>query len=425
MTRRLLFVGDIHLGRRPSALSEVLRELGREPADYAPSRAWMDVVHLAISEGAAAVVLAGDVVDTAKDRFEAYGHLARGAEALAQAGIHLYAVAGNHDGEVLPKLAARLPSVHLLGQGGHWERVELEIEGSLVDLIGWSFPSARVERSPLSYPGLSDALDEGRQGATRYVVLHGDAGVAASDHGPLAWTELRDLPVDGVFLGHIHVPSPLNTPKPVGYLGSLIGLDGGETGVRGPWWVHPSRGAQLPEQVEVSRLRWETLELGVDQETPATREAVHMELETHLRERVSQLSLGPKVEVVGVKVTVVGPTTAHEAWRQLAELSPAERCFRVGGLDVVVRRLQVRTRLPVDEEALRKERTPIGTLMELSDELLAQESHPLVEELMRATRSFASERWGSPELSEDVLREVLLQEAQTLVYELVSEREDA
>src|SRR5690606_9199764 len=97
---KLLCAADLHLGRQPSRLPD---DLGGLAEHLTPAESWRRLVRLAIDEGVAAVLLAGDVVEDAYDFFEAYSDLRRGAEELADAGIALLTVAGNHDVEVLPR----------------------------------------------------------------------------------------------------------------------------------------------------------------------------------------------------------------------------------------------------------------------------------------------------------------------------------
>ena len=69
---RLLFVGDIHLGRRPSRIPQDIVDYGVNLAELTPNAAWNRAVNWAISNYIDAVVLAGDVVEGIEDRFEAY-----------------------------------------------------------------------------------------------------------------------------------------------------------------------------------------------------------------------------------------------------------------------------------------------------------------------------------------------------------------
>ncbi|HHQ47472.1 MAG TPA: hypothetical protein ENK19_01135, partial [Acidobacteria bacterium] len=125
VSRPILLVGDVHLGRRPTGLEDVLEVLGLEPRRLSAAAGWEATVGWAVDHGVRAVILAGDVVEGLRDRFEAYAHLQRGASRLTETGIPLLAVAGNHDVEALPRLADRVPEVTLLGRGGRWELVPI------------------------------------------------------------------------------------------------------------------------------------------------------------------------------------------------------------------------------------------------------------------------------------------------------------
>ena len=195
LSRPVLFVGDIHLGRSPHRLAKA----DLDPSALNPACAWRRVVRYAIDQGVQAVVLAGDVVDQDKDRFEAFGHLQRGVADLVAAGVQTIGVAGNHDHIALPRLAERIPSFHLLGRGGSWERRQLEG----VDLIGWSFPSRHHHADPLDSPGLDAAITNRRTDALAVGVLHGDLDAGKSAYAPVRSEALARRDVSAWFLGHI------------------------------------------------------------------------------------------------------------------------------------------------------------------------------------------------------------------------------
>ena len=94
-TTRILFVGDMHLGRSPSGLSDrVLEAAGLTRQDLGPAEAWRRIVQAALDLDVDAVALAGDLVEGDNARFEAFGHLESGVARLAAAGITVAAVAG-------------------------------------------------------------------------------------------------------------------------------------------------------------------------------------------------------------------------------------------------------------------------------------------------------------------------------------------
>lgn len=265
---KLLCIADIHLGRQPSRVPEVVS--GRfEAGELGPAGAWTRSVDYAITSGVDAVLLAGDVVEQADDFHEAFVDLRAGVERLSEAGIAVLGVTGNHDVQVLPRLARRLSGFRLLGAGGNWEAALVAgADGAQVRVVGWSFPSQRVPTSPLAA-----ALPE-RDALPTIGLLHCDRNQPASPYAPVAASELEQAPVDAWLLGHIHKPDSLAGTRPMGYLGSLTGLDPGESGAHGPWLLEVSdNGALAIEQVPLAPLRW--TEVGVDVADLEVAEDVH------------------------------------------------------------------------------------------------------------------------------------------------------
>lgn len=274
----ILFVGDIHLGRRPTGFDAPLAQLGLDAHALSPAAAWLRTVDHALQVGARAVVLAGDVIESARDRFEAYPVLEQGCRRLVEAGVSVVAVAGNHDSVALPRLAKRLDGVRLLGGGGRWERMVLPADGPrrpAVTLAGWSFPATHHRGDPLDAPGAEDVLLRPDAGAF-LVVLHADLDATGSPYAPTRRTRLASLGADAVLVGHVHAPDPLDR-QPIGYLGSLCGLDAGEPGVRGPWEVRVGGGVRV-SQVDLAPVRFANLV--VDLDAAADHERGHQRAET-------------------------------------------------------------------------------------------------------------------------------------------------
>jgi predicted phosphodiesterase len=311
---RLLFVGDIHLGRRPSRLPDDLGEFGIEPSEVTPAAAWRASVRLAVESRVDAVVLAGDVVESLDDRFEAYGHLADGVKDLVAAGIPVFGVAGNHDVLALPRLAEQMPEFRLLGARGKWETAEVAIrEGaSRLQLLGWSFPSQQVRENPLA--ALRSTPEAG---IATLGVLHCDLDGGSSSYAPVPRTAFESAPGDAWLLGHIHRPSELGGPRPVGYLGSLTALDPGEPGPHGPWLVHVAGpGAVRAEHVPLAPLRYEQEDVPIDaiedgdhaDVADASFEALRAATR-RIHDRIGGGSRQPRV--VACRLRLVGRSRAH------------------------------------------------------------------------------------------------------------------
>ncbi|MCP1727052.1 DNA repair exonuclease SbcCD nuclease subunit [Natronospira proteinivora] len=297
MSLKLLAVGDMHLGRRPSRLPDDLTQQGGE---LSPAVAWSRLVDAAIDEDVDVVALAGDVVEREDDFYEAGRQLHAGVARLASAGIRVVGVAGNHDVQVLPRLVRELPDFELIGANGQWEPWSLEQAGETLTLWGWSFPRKQVHDSPLAgqtfqrRPGLNLGL------------LHCDRDQPGSHYGPISSAELRGAGLDGWLLGHIHKPDALSLENPSGYLGSVSGMDPGEAGDRGPWLLQIERGrlASL-EQWVLAPIRFEPLQLDLTELEEA--EAVRSRLAECLRQidaRISQSFRPP--DAVGLRVTLNG-----------------------------------------------------------------------------------------------------------------------
>ncbi|MDX1587334.1 MAG: DNA repair exonuclease [Oleiphilaceae bacterium] len=251
MAMQLLAVGDLHLGAAPSRLPPGLSE---RAAALGTAAVWRRIVDQAIAQPVHAVLLAGDVVEEEDDFFEAYSELAQGVERLVSQGIRVLAVVGNHDVQVLPRLADRIRGLELLGRDGHWQQVTLNKASEFLTLHGWSFPEKRVRHSPLS--GVHFTPGQG----PNLALLHGDRDQPDSPYAPLASSELAATGLDGWLLGHIHKPDPLTAGAPRGYLGSATGLNPGESGPRGPWLMSVSQGAiTRMEQWCIAPLHWQSL----------------------------------------------------------------------------------------------------------------------------------------------------------------------
>lgn len=405
--RAILFVGDIHVGRRPEVLAEQLQDSDIRTHDLSPAAAWMRVVQHAIDIDAVAVVLAGDIIDREEDLLEAYYVVERGAQTLYASGIPLIAVAGNHDATLLPRLVQNVGGVQLLGAGGTWQSTALEVGNHTVELLGWSFPSSHYDKNPLSDPALRTLLDAptprtgSEHRARRMMVVHGDLDVAQSLYAPMKRAELHALPVDAAFLGHIHKPDSLDGARPIGYLGSLVGLDAGEPGAHGPVEVRiAADGAVIAKRIPMAPVRWETLEVDVTSSSPWSSDRLLIHVTDAVSAWFRKTEVHASMNVLALRISLVGRrpidgwhTTVH------ALSSDARRALLVEGASahVLVEKYFDRTQLAVDLDAVARERTPAGRLARLIiqpiDPMMRQESRHILastwtDESLRMPESF-------------------------------------
>ena len=424
MKSTLLLVGDVHLGRRPRRLPDDLEEWGLTPADLTPAAAWRAVVELALREQVDAVILAGDVVESDNARFEAFGKLEEGARKLAGAGICVYAVAGNHDVDTLPRLSDLIPDFRLLGRGGRWERVTLRSGGEPVaHLLGWSFPSSRFSSSPLEQ---APPRAEPGDGLPRIGVMHCDVDGSGGSYAPVARAELDRAAVDGWFLGHVHKPSDLSSERPIGYLGSLVGLDPTETGPHGPWRLRVSDGGKLEvEQVPLAPLRWEEIAVDVGGMTDASEMTGLVEAGMRaLHASLDRASEGHRA--VGCRVRFEGMTSVHGSLRRESR-RPESRDLRlaIDGVLYFVDRYIDRSRPPLDLERLAAADDPPALLARrlLALERGGDEAERLIRQARRELRRVLDEpywaRLDRSELDDDRVRELLIESGVEALEELL------
>lgn len=349
MPVRLLCIGDIHLGRRVRARAEGVDDRAADPIG-----AWERFVALAVGDKPDAVVLTGDVVDGGSDYFRAYGALEAGARRLAEAGVPIIAVAGNHDHEVFPRLARSIEGFTLLGEGGVWREDALVRDGrTLAYFRGLSFNQRHLRDNPFdSY------RFESRDDAPVVGVLHTEVDAADGVYLPTARGDFRGRGALCWLLGHVHVPGLVADNPPVLYCGSPQGLDITETGAHGAWRVTIDGASVKAEIASLHGVRFESVEAALDGATEADgfAEAVHATLEeTAARVRDT---LGPARAVV-CRLRAVGRTQLHGKVR---EFGVEDLVRDIGGVRFAVESVVDATRPDIDLDVLAAHTDPAGLL---------------------------------------------------------------
>lgn len=419
---KLLAIGDMHLGRQPSGLPQALQPQGRE---YGPANAWRRAVDLAIAQEVDVVALAGDLVEREDDFFEAHRLLKVQIERLVEAGIAVVGVAGNHDVQVLPRLADELPDFILLGRGGRWESRSFSNGSQRLTLHGWSFSEQHVRHSPLA--GQSFNRVEG----LNLGLLHCDRDQRGSKYAPVTTAELESAGLDGWLLGHIHRPDALIAPRPVGYLGSLTGLHPGEHGPRGPWLmlIEHDRIASMEQQL-IAPLHWHRLDLDLSElKRPEEAENLLLQALRQLNETLDGHVNPP--DAVGLRIRLTGRTQLANEVLELLEDSQGEDISDDPARYVFVEKVVSDTR-PVQElGALAEESNYIGLLarrlmlLEGAEEDASRRA--LIDDARQKLKGCAEERrWHGlvpPEFDDEEVAWRIADVGSRLLERLISQRE--
>lgn len=421
---RLLFAGDLHIGRSSSRIpSRVSTDVLRAAAG------WERIVDLAIAENVGLLCLSGDVADRENKFWEAIGPLEAGVQRLAESGIEVVAVAGNHDYDVLARLADRLDSgnFRLLGRGGSWERYTVRRDGNpILHIDGWSFPSERVYRSPL--PDYDFEVDAATPALG---LLHGDLGVPDSAYAPIDVVRLRSLPPQGWVLGHVHAPSLAQEGGApwVLYPGSPQALDFGEPGVHGAWIAEVTDRLSVPEQRALSTVCYAHVEIDLsDAENEESVEtAVLQQLRSAARGIVETGS--PHVECVSVRLNVIGRTPVSHRVRELTEAVVEDLALTVGDAAVSVDRINVATLPDIDINQYAKANSAPGAVARLLLALEQPDPPQHIGELISRTRleleQVEDHKYFAAlehrEITNELAREYLRDTSTSLLTQLVSQ----
>lgn len=423
---KILCTADIHIGRRAARVPDRTEARG-----FAAAGIWDDIVELAIEENVALLLLAGDVVEWENRFFEAYGPLERGLKRLEDAGIQTCAVAGNHDIEVLPRLAEAMGSrvFHLLGHAGEWERRTITEGGRpLLHIDGWSFPTRYVRQSPLiSYP---QQLDDR---TPVLVVLHADLDQTGSGYAPVGRSELERASASFWLLGHVHHPllTRIAGGAQVLYPGSPLALDPGERGSHGPWLLEVREGIiGQPVQVPLSPVRYEQVEVSVD--GVDNEEDLQARIPTGLQSGLSALiNDWERLECVCARLVLTGRTGLHRRMESLGRSLVEELVIPVQGATAVVEKVECRTHPDINLNELASGASPPAILARLLLELevgaLSEKGEAVLRGMNRGIEGVHSARPYSAVLedarpNEEAVREIFRQAGLSLLDALLSQK---
>lgn len=433
----ILAIGDVHLGTSCSGVPNEISSWGLDPTELTPAAALKLSVDFAIEQKLDAVLFAGDVVESTNARFEAMQPLEEGIRRLLGAGIQVIAVAGNHDVEALPRLAALMDGFTLLGAGGRWEsRTITKNNAPVAEVIGWSFGERFVRQSPVAEL-LAEPIEKPSSPIPRIGLLHADLDASGGHYAPIRQAELDNTGYDAWLLGHIHKPSlerlaASTGSQPSGYLGSLVGLDPSEAGPHGPWLLRVHYDGTLHmEQVPLAPLRWEHVSVSIDGLEHI--EDVPDRLLGEAGNFVSQLGeSGTAPRALGLRVRLTGTSPQYEEIRQRIAAGEWNGLGRVvDGTAVFFNKIIDAMELPLDLAEIAKGDDPAALMAQrlLTLEHEDEQSRALIEKARAELGNFTREDLWSPvqdhrnatdPLSDDALRDLLLRSGKAALNAMLS-----
>ena len=433
MTRlKFVHAADLHLdspfrGIRSEAPDYVADTLRRATFD-----AYENIIALCLRERADALLVAGDIYDSADRSLRAQLKFVDGLARLDGAGLRSFVCHGNHD--PLDGWEARLalpPGCVRFGPEVSGEPV-FPGEPERAAVYGVSYPRREV-RENLSphFRGLSVS----NAGANGFNVglLHANVGghPEHDSYAPCSVADLSDTAIGYWALGHVHTRQVLRQERPtVVYPGNPQGRHPLETGERGVYLVEvDDYGAVSLDFRPVDVVRWETLEVGI----------AGLETEQELLDAVDSAVASCAEHAGGrsvvFRLTLAGRGPLHRWLRRAGTVDELRERVNEqyapstssGQAWLWCERMQADTASPVDREQVAQREDFAGDLARLSSEL--RDDPNALGELRDALRALYANSNAAPYLrgylpSDGELRELLAAAEDECLASLVSEEDE-
>ncbi|MGB5065648.1 MAG: DNA repair exonuclease, partial [Candidatus Competibacter sp.] len=350
---RFLHAADLHL-------DSPLRGLDRyegAPIDEVRSatrHAFENLIAAALRERVDLVVIAGDLYDGDWPDHNTGLFFIKGVTQLAEEGIPVAIVRGNHDAASRLTKALRLPAnVHLLADAGPETQIFADIG---IAVHGQSFATAAVvDDLAAGYPspvagyfnlGLLHSSLDGRPGHDPYA--------------PTRLDVLRGKGYDYWALGHVHAAEIVCREPWVVYPGNTQGRHIREVGPKGCTLVTVEGGVISQQFIALDVMRWDTLTLDIDglPDLDALLDVARLDL----RQRLA----GSEDRALAVRVQVRGSGPLH---RQLAsQPETVEQQLRAIAIEATnarawIEKIEFRTRPLLDLDRIAERDDPIGLLV--------------------------------------------------------------
>lgn len=363
---KFLHAADVHLdspltglGRYEGAPVDDIRQASR--------RALENLVHLAIDQQVAFVLIAGDLYDGDWRDFSTGLFFVQQMTKLRQAEIPVVMITGNHDAANKMTRSIRLPdNVFKLSD----KKPECQILDQYdVAIHGQGFGKRAVTDNlaseyPIATPGMLNI-------GLLHTCATGDEG--HEPYAPCTLDDLRSKEYDYWALGHIHQRRELQNDgePPIVFPGNIQGRHARETGAKGCVLVtvEESRRCQT-EFRALDVFRWS--ECVVDATGAEDADAV-LDRFTHALEQTQaeadDLPLAVRVNIVGRTRAHAKLNSATSAWGQQLRAAAIDASHGRAWIE----KIRIRTQSPQDADALSLDDGPIGELLSYFRDLHAED----------------------------------------------------
>lgn len=362
---------DLHLDSSFSGLARVSEELQKR-LRTAVLNAVTRMVDLCLEEKVDFVVLAGDIYDSNRTTLWTQRFLREQLLRLADAGISVYIIHGNHDPMGAQSFNLPWPeNVHRFSSSEPESVVVVKDGVEIAQIVGMSYQSADEPRD------LSEVYVPSETAPYTIGLLHAsvDGLGGQENYSPTSLSQLVEKSFNYWALGHVHRPQILfRDPQcTVAYSGSIQGLSPAETGERGVFLVSVDENGTTNSQfVPLADVIWETLEVSI------TELSSLEDLLDTIEDGLDELAQCYPRRAVMTTIKLVGRGGLHPTLQRedmIAEIleSLRERCRSFADEFVYPHRIQVSTRRNLDLDRLSQAHPFLGEFLAVAEQALVDE----------------------------------------------------
>ncbi len=413
---RFIHCSDLHIDSPFKGLLGTASGL-EGPLREATERAWRNIVDLAIREAVDAVLVSGDIFDSADRSLRAQFKFREGLEQLRVAGIPAFIICGNHDPLESWARTLAFPDNVKLFQGDTVQCYPVIRDGrSLAQIYGISYPTRDVQEN------LSLRFQRQPHDGFAIGMLHTNVGGNREhdNYAPCSVDNLRAAGFDYWALGHIHKREILSPANPaVVYCGNSQARHFKEAEPKGCCLV------TLREQADpdirflpADAVRFLAVEVEVSG-TPGPDELVSAVVEA-LEGPVAESQDRPIIARAVLKGRASPGVDVHE--ESLSALAD-EIASRLASSKISLELIN-RIRGLHNLQALAAEGNFLSDVVELYDEALAQPDKELTDELAELFSRWKGRSLLEP-LTPDEMRDLLEQARDLTLDHLIPDGEEA
>lgn len=352
---KFIHTADIHLDSPLRGL-EAHEDAPVQEIRGATRRAFVNLVDLALEEGVAFLLIAGDVFDGDWKDFNTALFFNREMGRLEQAGIKVFLISGNHDAASSIARTLSLPANVVRFSAASCESAELPELGVVVH--GRSYAAMEVSENlaaeyPETVPGFFNI-------GLLHTALSGRPG-----HAPYAPCSRNDLKAKGYHywaLGHVHSQEVVAEDPHIIFPGNIQGRHIRETGAKSVTLVTVEDRQVIDlQRLEVDVLRWEVCRLDLSD----CRTAVM--IVDKVRSEFMEKAAGAAGRPLALRVVLEGVCVLHEDLQTRRHYWLEEfRSIAAALGSIWLERVKFRTTRSVGLEALIGEDSPLYTVLQAS-----------------------------------------------------------